>query len=281
LGADGKLLIWSLDGNLRNPSRGFTVSSKKGGAFAGRALSVSCFDNAVFCVGSETGLILKGVRPKIAAGESISKWKPCALAVLDAIGVQRRKIQSHVEAYAGRVGAKDITAEILFNSKLDSSLLFPPAKTTELEPHTGPVQMLVFSPFQRKLLLSCSFDGSLRLFDVTSLRPLYVWYPYAHVSIPISAVSWSYSRPLVFACCSEKSTQVCIYDLVNKKQKPSLVIDLPHFSRGVIRVAFNPTQRSVLSVADANGGLYLYRLPSALTETTAEEEKLAQRLGVH
>eukprot|EP00397_Hematodinium_sp_SG-2012_P037886 GEMP01041141.1.p1 GENE.GEMP01041141.1~~GEMP01041141.1.p1 ORF type:complete len:534 (+),score=85.36 GEMP01041141.1:169-1770(+) len=281
LGADGKLLFWDIELNFQYPSRGFLVCSKKVDAFAGRALSVSSRDdNAMFCVGSETGLIYKGVHPpRTTTGQQIANWRPCALKVLDEIGIQRYKIQTHVEAYASRIGVKEITAETLFNSKLDPSLLFPPAKITELEPHQGPVQMLSFSPFHRKLMLSCSFDGSLRLFDVTSPRPMYVWYPYSHgVSIPISSVSWSHSRPLVFACCSEKSTQVNIYDLVDKKREPSLVIDLPHAARGAIRVAFNPVQHGVLAIGDYTGRLYLYRLPSSLTETGAEEGKRLHRM---
>jgi len=280
LGADGKILFWDVQLGLQYPSRGFMVCAKKVDAFGGRSLAVSTIDYALFCVGSETGLVFKGVRPPtIPSNVPIPNWTKSSLKVLDEIGMHKRKIQAHVEAHASRTGAKEITAEVLFASKVDPGLLFPPAKVTELEPHQGPVQMLAFSPFNRKLMLSCSFDGSVRLYDVTMSRPLHVWCPYPqNISCPISAVSWSHSRPLVFACCSESNAQVCIFDLVENKHGPSLTIDLSADSRGAVRIAFNPVQRSVLAIGDFTGRLHLYRLPSALTESTPEERKLLQRM---
>lgn len=70
-----------------------------------------------------------------------------------------------------------VTGEVVFASKPDAALLFPQPKTTDLEPHMAPVVQTSFSPFHRKMLLTCALDGCVKLFDIIQQRPLFTFYP--------------------------------------------------------------------------------------------------------
>ena len=87
-------------------------------------------------------------------------------------------------------------------AKADPSLLFAPAKSSELEPHAATVADVAFSPFEKRFLLSAAMDGAIKLFDVMSQRPLFTLYPPTHGqsvgNCALSSCSWSHGRPLVF-----------------------------------------------------------------------------------
>merc|ERR1711861_108576 len=93
----------------------------------------------------------------------------------------------------------EISADVVFQSKPDPAVIFPAPKTTYLEPHSGPVTVATFSPFHRKLLLTGSVDGSVKLYDVLQQRAMQTFYPPAAKlsTCAVSAVSWSSARPCV------------------------------------------------------------------------------------
>eukprot|EP00913_Durusdinium_trenchii_P032197 g30149.t1 len=94
-------------------------------------------------------------------------------------------------------------------------VLFPAPKTTDLEPHAGPVTVAAFSPFHRKLMLTGSADGSVKLFDVLQQRAVQTFFPPSkHLSTcAVSAAAWSSARPCVFAVAMEMGG-VYLYDLL-------------------------------------------------------------------
>ena len=112
---------------------------------------------------------------------------------------------SEVEGYCRTAGLKEVSAEVIFQSKPDPLVLFPAPKTTDLEPHAGPVTVAAFSPFHRKLLLTGSADGSVKLFDVLQQRAMQTFYPPAKYlsTCAVSAAAWSSARPCVFAVAME------------------------------------------------------------------------------
>ena len=55
-----------------------------------------------------------------------------------------------MEQYCRTAGINEVGADAVFNSKPDPTVIFPAAKTTDLEPHAGAVTTVVFSPFHRK-----------------------------------------------------------------------------------------------------------------------------------
>jgi WD40 repeat protein len=65
--------------------------------------------------------------------------------------------------------------------------------------HTGPVQSIAASPFDRNVFLSCGSDGQLRMYNVLESKPQTILEPSAK---SLYACDWSKSNENVFACCS-------------------------------------------------------------------------------
>lgn len=280
---DGKVLIWDPKGDdLNYPARGFMLLGSKKRIIGGRALSFSPLDQSLFVVGSETGAIMRAFRPPSAPGVTkptgAYTWKPCAISVLDQLSsnTARMSLQHHVETYARAAGIKEISAEAVFASKPDPATLFPAPKTTDLEPHASCVVQVAFSPFHRKLLLTASADGSVRLFDVLQQRPRYTFFPPAQnlSTCAVSAIAWSSARPCVFAVAMEMGG-VYIYDLLESEQDPVLKLPLEQGgSARATRITFNPIQRGLIAVGDDAGRTRVFRLPFRLC--TQQKGELTQ-----
>jgi len=283
---DGKVLIWDArENDLSYPARGFMLLGNKKRVIGGRSLSFSPLDPWLFVVGCETGAVMRAFRPP--PGASMGKpqgqysWKPSAVALLDQLAANSRlQLQHHVENYCRTAGVKEVSAEVVFNSKPDPAIIFPAPKTTDLEPHAGPVSVATFSPFHRKLLLTGSVDGSVKLYDVVQQKALHTLYPPSkHLSTcAISAISWSSARPCVFAVAMEMGG-VYIYDLLQSRQEP--VLQLPDTGSGsqkVTSLVFNPKQRGLLAVGDNNGRCRIFRLPFKLSEQRKDEVTFISRL---
>merc|ERR1712232_253915 len=204
-------------------------------------------------------------------------WKPSAVALLDQLAANSRlQLQHHVEGYCRTSGIKEISADVVFGSKPDPVVIFPAPKTTDLEPHAGPVTVATWAPFHRKLLLTASVDGAVKLYDVLQQRALYTLYPPTkHLSTcAVSAASWSSARPCVFAVAMEMGG-VYIYDLVQSRQEPVMHLPLKEAgSQKVTSLAFNPKQRGLLAVGDESGQVRVYRLPFGLSEQQKNEMQL-------
>jgi len=288
---DGKVLIWDArENDLSYPSRGFMLmsSGSKKRVLGGRSLTFSPLDPWLFVVGCETGVVIRGFRPP--PGASLGKpsgqylWKPSAIALLDQLTANsvRLQLQHHVEAYCRTAGVKEVTAEVVFQSKPDPATLFPEPRRTDLEPHHAPVSVASFSPFHRKLLMTGSVDGSLKLFDVLQQRAVMTFFPPTkHLSTcAVSTASWSCSRPCVFAVAMEMGG-VYIYDLMQSRQEPVLELPLTvSGSQKVTSLQFNPKMLRLLSVGDENGRVRVFRLPFKLSEPQKTEVAfLGQLMG--
>lgn len=277
---DGKVLIWDArENDLSYPTRGFTLTTAKKRLLGGRSLSFSPLDPWLFVVGCETGTVMRCFRspPGASIGTPSSQyaWKPSAVALLDQLTTHsaRLQLQNHVEAHCRNAGIREVSAEVVFQSKPDPATLFPEPRRTDLEPHHGAVTVTTFSPFHRKLMLTGSLDGSVKLFDVLQQRAFQTFFPPSkHLSTcSVSAASWSHSRPCVFAVAMEMGG-VYIYDLMKSRQEP--VLELPLTGSGSQRVTsleFNPKMWRLLSVGDENGRVRVFRLPFRLSELQKTE----------
>jgi len=290
---DGKVLIWDArENDLSYPSRGFLLLGAKKRILGGRSLSFSPLDPWLFVVGCEAGSVMRAFRAP--PGASMPKpqgqysWKPSAVALLDQlVSNSRLQLQHHVENYCRMAGKKEVTAEVVFLSKPDPATIFPAPKTTDLEPHHGPVVCAAFSPFHRKLLLTGSTDGSVKMYDVHQQRALYTFYPPTKQisTCAISAISWSSARPCVFAVAVEMGG-IFVYDLLQSRQEP--VLQLPATGSGSQRplsIAFNPKQRgllddvhSLLAVADDTGHVRVFKLPFKLSMQQKDEVGFINRI---
>ncbi|CAJ1403311.1 unnamed protein product [Effrenium voratum] len=273
---DGKVLLWDArDNDLSQPSRGFMLQGSKKRILGGRSLSFSPVDPWLFVVGTETGNVIRAFRPP--PGASMGKptgsytWRSSAVQLLDQLAANARlQLQHHVENYCRTAGLKEVSAEVIFQSKPDPAILFPAPKTTDLEPHYGPVTVAAFSPFHRKLLLTGAADGSVKIFDVLQQRAIHTFYPPCKYlsACAVSAGAWSSARPCVFAVAMEMGG-VFIYDLLQSRQEP--VLELPLGSGRVNCVAFNPKQRGMLACGDDGGRVRVFRLPFRLSEQQKSE----------
>merc|ERR1712032_815926 len=208
-------------------------------------------------------------------------WKPSAVALLDQLAENSRlSLRNHVESYCRTTGLKEVTAEVMFQSKPDPLVIFPAPRVTDLEHHSGAVVVATFSPFYRKLLLTGSVDGSVKLHDVLQQRALQTLFPPSKYmsSSAISAASWSNARPCVFAVAMEMGG-VYLYDLFQSRQEP--VLQLPDTGSGAQKVTslvFNPKQRGLLAVGDNNGRCRIFRLPFKLSEQRKDEVTFISRM---
>jgi WD40 repeat protein len=99
--------------------------------------------------------------------------------------------------------------------------LFPSPFTANYERHNGPVTGVNCSPFLKRLFMTCSIDGAVRMYDVLNNRPVAVFEP--GYNEYLQNVLWSPYRPTVFVAVSNIGT-VYIYDLLLSKQTPSYVL---------------------------------------------------------
>ena len=75
--------------------------------------------------------------------------------------------------------------------------------TFKYEPHHGPVQELHCSPFHRNLFLTCSSDGSVKIFNANEYGATHSVIPSASVDSYLYDAEWSPVRPFVFAAVSK------------------------------------------------------------------------------
>ena len=86
-------------------------------------------------------------------------------------------VKKRVERYALDRGNKEVVAETVFSAKPDIDKLYPQPFNANYERHLGPVTGLNCSPFLKRLFLTCSVDGSVRMYDVLNSRPVAVFDP--------------------------------------------------------------------------------------------------------
>ena len=89
--------------------------------------------------------------------------------------------------------------------------------------HLGPVTAVAASPFNRRLFLSCSNDGQIKLFDFQNNRSVAEFEP-SEKSEFIHDVAWSPIRPTVFAAVGATG-RLYIYDLKENSTSPDYVIE--------------------------------------------------------
>lgn len=78
-------------------------------------------------------------------------------------------VKMHVEQYCLSKGIKEIEPDHIFASKPEIRKLYLNPVQLAYEPHLGPVYSINFSPFLKNIFLTCSLDGSVKLFDLTQV----------------------------------------------------------------------------------------------------------------
>jgi WD40 repeat protein len=171
-------------------------------------------------------------------------------------------VKKKVERYIlDKGGEKDIWAPTVYHAKPDVKMIFSVPFNANYEKHLGPVLGLSSSPFVKRLFLSCSSDGSVRLYDLLGHRPVMVFEP--GYNEYLLDVQWSPFRPAVFATISNLGN-VYLYDLSVSKSSPIHILKDPDLDsvtsaqRVAQTIQFNPRQRQFLAIAYHDGNVRIY-----------------------
>ncbi|TYZ65873.1 hypothetical protein PybrP1_005606 [[Pythium] brassicae (nom. inval.)] len=338
---DGKVLFWRLKDKLAYPVEGYVMhlpantkggsSSSSSGAGAGAAVTPNAARGHViggktlgfsagdktsrsFVVGSEGGAVTrcfsKGVT-RAADFKGDKKWTATAARLVGKLPAPRLPaVRRQVEQHATERKAKEITLAMVYDAKLDPAALYPSAMDFSFERHGGPVYAVRFSPFRKSLFLTCSSDGTARVYSSLQKEPV-ASLEVTPSSAYLYAAEWSRTRPMVFAVAAEDG-HVYVYDLKADRANPVLVLSSSSSSDAqpstssvssvssssggerasrfatpmaakapgspVFSLDFNPRQRNFLAAGDASGAVHIWKLPWHLATFQSGEAGMLEAL---
>jgi WD40 repeat protein len=150
------------------------------------------------------------------------RWKPEAIALMGNLSNKSiMDVKKKVERYMMDKGEKDVWAPTIYNAKPDLKHIFSIPFNANYERHMGPVLGITCSPFIKRLFLSCSSDGAIRLYDILNHKPVLIFEP--GYSEYLLDVQWSPFRPAVFATVSNTGN-IYVYDLMKSKASPTQIL---------------------------------------------------------
>ena len=157
-----------------------------------------------------------------------------------------------------------------------------PVKVT-FQGHQGRVNDLKFSPFEHNVFLSCGSDQQIRIYSLI--------YPYSPVHvIPLddtspASLSWSWSRPLVFAAGCQNN-KLIIFDLRSAKElskATSSPLELKASEKLIpfplTSVSFNARNYGLIATGDGFGRVHVWKLTAGLISKSPDENKILSSLG--
>ena len=226
----------------------------------------------------------KDIRHFLQSNANVT-WSEEAMSFLANISDQRhiQKIKDQVDKFMlQRHGMRQVYANQIFGAKPPLHMLYPPftsKQCQQYDKHCGPVTSVSASPFNKRLFLTCSSDGAIRIYDIRDKRPIISFEP--SFGEYLNCVQWSPFRPAVFACVSNTGT-LYIYDLVQSKHKPVETLkhdddsSTPLRFRQAQEICFNPSQRNFLAVGYHDGYVRVFRISWILSNLHQDDHKLLQ-----
>eukprot|EP00731_Ephydatia_muelleri_P020500 Em0013g227a len=151
------------------------------------------------------------------------------------------------------------TATLVDTNTVEANLRSP--INFSFRPRHGPTYCVNCSPFHRNLFLACGTDAAVGLYSMLDASPLLSVEPGQGY---LFAVSWSTSRPLVFAVGTADG-QVLLYDLKVSHLKPAVKLDASPDQRAIYSVEYNPKRPQLLASGDASGVVKVWRLNTQLS----------------
>jgi len=244
LGADGKVLIWSIAGALDRPIFGYQLLHLHGetlkmvlwggACLAFRERSFGRQDGA-FLVGSDTGSVFR-----------------CFL------DYNERALEQFAEAAGGPKPPK----------------LNSPIKAEHLG-HDGPVHAIQWSPHERNLFLTAGADSMIRIYSTLKAQPLMALEP---TRVALLAAQWSPARPLMLCAASADGT-LYFYDLNSNALHPSLAVDANGARDAVAALCFNPMSKDYVATGDGKDGVVLWALGERLQDPLPAEHLYIERFA--
>ncbi|KAH8606991.1 hypothetical protein ERJ75_001430000 [Trypanosoma vivax] len=235
---DGQILFWTMANKFEQPIAAFTIENKKGSVVG---VQSACFS-----------------RPG-GGGAGV----PSSDSVL-IIGLENGDVG---RARPGVLGAASTRS-------IDTPM---PLDVSWLTAHRGPVQSVDASPYFHNMCLTCSSDGSARLYNVLEAAPLATLEPSAETKHYLYSARFSPFRPSVVALVS-RSSFLHIYDLQSSQLKPAVALEAGGDGASLTCVAFNHVSPEWIVTGDTSGFVRVWRLPTSLTQAT-DAERSAVRVS--
>lgn len=291
---DGKILIWDPENKLDHPTRGHIIARKRKGQLAmigGTSLDSNPFDNSMFILGTEGGTIFKcnlettSFSDQLKGGGNFDalqkrlRWRKDSEKFMETITnqINQEQIKQEVERYCMDRGFKEVEPIHIFNAKPDINQLYSVPFNFNYEKQYGPNQAISCSPFIRKLFLSCSIDGSIKMYEINNNRCIASFEPSSNEYL--MDVCFSPFRPAVFAAIGTRGRSY-IYDLTISKKSPVYILENEGDetksvnNSGGVRISFNPKQRDFLAVGYMDGITKVYKLNYSLSNLKKNEKKI-------
>lgn len=170
------------------------------------------------------------------------------------------EVKKVVERFAQDKGDRDIWAPLVFHAKPDIKHIFSNPFNANYEKNLASVTACCNSPFVKRVFLTSSLDGVIRLYDVLNHRPIASFEP--AINEYLLDVEWSPFRPSVFAAVSNEGS-IYIFDLVQSNKSPVQTLKHPDPGaaarhKGARRIRFNPRQRDFIAVSYLDGYARVY-----------------------
>jgi len=280
-----KQIVGSDDMTFRLGDNGFVVANvPKERVLGGTAMSFYPKNRSVVIVGCESGAVMRfnfvthdqntTIRKPTTPGAPV-EWTHRAQALVDNVPAQlRQKMRVKIEDQAVTAKKDKITLQFILTSVCPEILqIFPSPVPFVYLPHQGPVLDLQYSPFHRNLFLSCSTDGSARLYNTLQPRPLLTFE--APCSSYLYAASWSPVRPAVFAMVSGAG-MLYLFDLQHSQVAPALTLQV---TEGESAISLTWTQNECICVGTASSEAVYIELNESFTVQRHGEDDLMCRLN--
>lgn len=158
---------------------------------------------------------------------------------------------------------------------IQSSVPLDPIVSFIFSRHEGPVRAVELSPFNHRLFLSCSTDGSIRISSIREREPLLSIKPNAG---PLIAASWSPIRPPVLAVGTGNG-RLLLFDLKKNRSSPVIAHGSTN-SEPICCLKFNCKRNRLLATGHGNGCTTIWRLPDELTEQRHDDEKALDEITI-
>ncbi|KAJ3096824.1 WD repeat-containing protein 34 [Physocladia obscura] len=148
--------------------------------------------------------------------------------------------------------------------------------------HIGAVTGLAASLLSRNFVLSCGIDGVIRILHKLRPRGCLAAFQPSTTTSPLTTVQWSPHKATVFAACT-RDGMLYFYNLMQNKHLPVLSIPSTSLSEtngsaaAALSFVFNPIIPGIVSVADAEGFVRVFRIPNTLWECDGREEAFLQK----
>jgi WD40 repeat protein len=274
IGADGRILLWTLSNKLSNPISGIRLAPtsiyhghgilpNKHSTLGGMAFAFSPIVDGLVVAGTEAGGLIRCQiitptqyhgRPDIRDGGLV--WTAHAAALVH----HSNELHRQIERATIVRGLRRVDLTEIWAAPLSPTDLYPVRVSLVYDTHAGPVRSIVFSRHHRHLFLTCSADGYFRVYHVLRSAPI--------LSLDVSGTGltdarWSHCRPTV-ALITDAKGVVHVMDLLKNAHGPILSLPMNQTGAPAISLALNKTDTTFMSSGDLEGNVSIWTLSTSL-----------------